>query len=192
MRVAIIIAAAIAFIPSAVFPSTGAAYGQTKRRSETYDVYFPTVTVPPDAGISLVRIVISCGHVTAVNRIPDDWYVRTLFPPHETESEWQEFKFTSNAIDFEAGHGVARLRDLKSLDGGVTVTADDARCFDIVADIKDDQDDPAERGWKVRLRKSQLVLRTHHPATAPPNKSLDRSHRQRASHQTDPVLSWRV
>jgi hypothetical protein len=25
-----------------------------------------------------------------------------------------------------------------------------------------------------------------------PNKSLDRSHRQRASHQTDPVLSWRV
>jgi hypothetical protein len=26
----------------------------------------------------------------------------------------------------------------------------------------------------------------------PPNKSLDRSHRQRASHQSDPVLSWHV
>src|SRR5215813_12947417 len=26
----------------------------------------------------------------------------------------------------------------------------------------------------------------------PPNKSLDRSHRQRTSHQSDPVLSWRV
>ena|SRR5207248_3214595 len=105
MRFAIIIAIAIAFFGSGALLSTGAKYGQGK---EAYDVYFPTVTVPPDAGISLVRIVISCGHVAAVNRIPDDWYVQTLFPPHETEPEWQEFKFTSNAIDFEAGHGVSR------------------------------------------------------------------------------------
>jgi len=172
MRVAIIIAIAIAFVSSGVLSPTGATYGQSK---EAYDVYFPTVTVPPDAGIALVRIVISCGHVATVNRIPDDWYVRTLFPPHETEPEWQEFKFSSNAIDFEAGHGVARLRNLKPLDGGITVAVDDARCFDIVTDIKDDQDDPTEPGWKVRLRKSQLVLRTHRSATAPPNKSFDAS-----------------
>ena len=173
MRFAIIIAIAIAFFGSGALLSTGAKYGQGK---EAYDVHFPTITVPPNAGISLVRIVISCGHVAAVNRIPDDWYVQTLFPPHETEPEWQEFKFTSNAIDFEAGHGVSRLRDLKSLDGGVTVTVDDARCFDIVADIKDDTEE--DTAWKVRLRKPQLVLRTHHSATAPPNKSL---HASRAS-----------
>jgi hypothetical protein len=92
-----------------------------------------------------------------VNRIPDDWYVRTLFPPHESEPEWKEFQFTSNAVDFEAGHGVARLRDLKSLDGAVTVAVDDARCFDIVVDIKDDPDQ--EDAWNTRLHKPQLVLR---------------------------------
>src|SRR5215471_2983580 len=140
MRLVINIAIAIALVGSGVLT-----YGQNK---EPYDIYFPTVTVPREAGISLVRLVISCGHVAAVNRIPDDWYVRTLFPPHETEPKWQEFNFTSNALDFEAGHGVARLRDLKSLQGAVTIMVDEARCFDVVADIKDDQDDPNEPGWK--------------------------------------------
>src|SRR5438309_821906 len=172
MRVAIKVVAAIALVATGVVLPTRAARGQIKRAQPTYDLYFPNVSVPPDAGISLVRVVISCGHVTAVNRIPDDWYVRTLFPPHESEPEWKEFQFTSNAIDFEAGHGVSRLRDLKSLEGALTVMVDEARCFDIVADIKDDM---TEGGWNVRLRKPQLLLRDHRPVTAPPNKSLDRS-----------------
>ena len=45
----------------------------------------------------------------------------------------------------------------------VTVMVDDARCFDIVADIKDDM---TEGGWNVRLRKPQLLLRVHRPVTA--------------------------
>ena len=143
----------------------------TKRTQGTYDLYFPKVSVPTDAGISLVRIVISCGHIAAVNRIPIDWYVRTLFPPHESEPEWKDFQFTSNALDFEAGHGVTRQRDLKSFQRAVTVAVDEARCFDIVVDIKDDI---TEDGWKIRLRKRQLVLRNHIPAPHRPNK-LDRS-----------------
>ena len=163
----------VAVVVTTVVVTTCAPRAQTKRKQPTYDLFFPKVSVPRDASIALVRVVISCGHVAAVNRIPDDWYVRTLFPPHETEPEWKEFDFTSNAVDFEAGHGVTRLRDLKSLQGAVTIMVDEGRCFDVVVDIKDDQDD--EGAWKVRLRKPQLVLRPRHAVAAPPNKSLDRS-----------------
>src|SRR5262249_46058024 len=41
-------------------------------------------------------------------------------------------------------------------------------------------------------RRLPRILCSSINARAKPNKSLDRSHRQRASHQTDPVLSWRV
>src|ERR1044072_1405899 len=50
--------------------------------------------------------------------------------------------------------------------------------------------------WKTRpTYKSISMLRMNDCLllrTAKPNKSLDRSHRQRASHQSDPVLSWLV
>ena len=142
-----------------------AAYGQTERAQKSLAIHFPDVAVPPDPGISLVRIVITCGRVAAVTHIPDDWYVRTLRPAAESAPEWQEFRFAENAVDFEAGHGVTRLRNLHSLDGAITVTVRDARCFDIVVDIKDDM---TERGWHLRLRKSQLQLRNHRfvPGTA--------------------------
>jgi len=114
-----------------------------------------------------------------VNRIPDDWYIRTLFPPHESGPEWKEFQFTSNAVEFAAGHGVASLRDLKLLDGALTVMVDDARCFDIVADIKDDM---TEDGWRVRLRKQQFRLRSHHAAVASPNGKF----KKQLLHSSDP------
>ena len=106
--------------------------------------------------ISLVRIVVTCGHVAAVTRIPDDWYVRTLLPAHESGPEWADFQYASNAVEFGAGHGVARFRNLKSFDGAIKLVVEKARCFDVVADIEDDMTDD---GWKTRLRKSQLQLR---------------------------------
>src|SRR5437016_5327167 len=98
MRIAITIAVAFALVTSGVLPSAGTTHGQSKRRQRTYDVYFPTITVPPDAGISLVRIVVTCGHVAAVTRIPDDWYVQTLRPATESEPEWTEFRFWESAV----------------------------------------------------------------------------------------------
>jgi len=156
MRVAIIIAVAIALVASGIVPSNGVVYGQAKRGQPTYGVYFPSISVPPNAGISLVRILVTCGHVAAVTQIPDDWYVRTLRPDTESEPEWNEFRSAWNAVELEAGHGVTRLRNLKSLDGAIKVAIEDTRCFDIVADIKDDMTDD---GWKTRLRKPQLQLR---------------------------------
>ena len=169
MRGGITSAVAIAVLSSGI---TCATYSQSKPAQRTVAVHFPTLAGPQDAGISLVRIVITCGRVSSVTRIPDDWYVRTLRPATESEPEWQEFRFAENAVDFEAGHGVTRLRDLKSLGGAVRVAVEDERCFDIVVDIKDDM---TEGGWHVRLHKSQLQLRNHHSVSAPPNKSLDAS-----------------
>jgi hypothetical protein len=104
----------------------------------------------------LVRIVVNCGRIAAVTKIPDDWYVRTLRPAAESEPDWLEFRLASNAVEFAAGHGVTRLRNIKSLDGAIKVVVEDESCFDIVADIKDDM---ADDGWKVRLRRAQLQLR---------------------------------
>jgi hypothetical protein len=159
MRVGIVSALAIMLVASGMISPTSAASGQrdkAKRAHNTYEVHFPTVAVPLGAGISLVRIVVTCGRIAAVTRIPDDWYVRTLRPAAESEPEWSEFKLASNAADFEASHGVTRLQNLRSLDGAIKVVVEDESCFDIVADIKDEMED---NGWKVRLRRAQLRLR---------------------------------
>jgi hypothetical protein len=150
MRVAIIITLAITLVTSGVVSSTSA------RGHKTYNLYFPNVAARPRAGLSMVRIVVTCGRVVAVTRIPDDWYVRTLRPATEFGAEWAEFKFAENAVEFAAGHGVTGLRNLKSLDGAIKVAVEDERCFDIVVDIKDDMGDPE---WSTRLRKAQLQLR---------------------------------
>jgi hypothetical protein len=152
MRVAIITAVAIALVAGVVVSSTGAARGHAKPGQLTYSVYFPTISVPRDGGIDFVRVVVTCGHVTAVTRIPDDWYVQTLLPAHESGPEWADFQFASNAVEFGAGHGVARLQSLKPLNGAIKIVVEEKRCFDIVADIGDDD-------WKTRLRKPQLRLR---------------------------------
>ena len=155
MRVAMIIVIAT-LVAGVGVSSTGAASGHAKPGQLTYRVYFPTISVPRDAGISLVRIVVTCGHVAAVTRIPDDWYVRTLLPAHESGPDWADFQYASNAVEFGAGHGAARFRNLKSFDGAIKLVVERARCFDVVADFEDDMTDD---GWKTRLRKSQLHLR---------------------------------
>src|SRR5436190_23388071 len=113
--VAMILVLVIGFGASPVVPSTNAARGNAKHARLTHRVYFPTISVPRDGGIDFVRVVITCGHVAAVTRIPDDWYVQTLLPAHESGPEWADFQFASNAVEFGAGHGVARLRSLKPL-----------------------------------------------------------------------------
>ena len=91
-----------------------------------------------------------------MTRIPDDLYVPTLLPAHESGPEWADFQYASNAVEFGAGHGAARFRNLKSFDAAIKLVVEKARCFDVVADIEDDMTDD---GWKTRLRKSQLQLR---------------------------------
>jgi hypothetical protein len=123
---------------------------------KTYGVYFPKVAVPSDAGVSLVRVVVTCGRIAAVTQIPDDWYVRTLRPAVESGAEWSDFRSASNAIDFEAGHGVTRLPNLTSFDAAIKIAVEDDSCFDVAADVGDQMGNT----WMVRLRKAQLQLRT--------------------------------
>jgi hypothetical protein len=43
--------------------------GQARKAPKTYGVYFSRVPVPPNAGIGLVRVVLTCGHVAAIAKI---------------------------------------------------------------------------------------------------------------------------
>jgi hypothetical protein len=126
-----------------------------KGARRTHSVHFPDVTAPSDAGIGLVRIVLTCARVAAITRIPDDWYVQTLRPNIQSGPEWKDFQFASNAVEFAAGHGVSRLPRLRLLDGALRIEVEDDRCFDISADIGDE----IGTDWKVRLPRARLQLR---------------------------------
>lgn len=128
--------------------------GQAPKKPKTYGVYFPRVVVPPTAGIGLVRVVLTCGHVAAIAKIPDDWYVETLRPALQLGPEWSDFQFASSAVEFSAGHGVSRLPTLGLLDGAIRIAVDDATCFDMAADIEDG----LGSDWKTRLPRSRLRL----------------------------------
>jgi hypothetical protein len=128
--------------------------GQARKAPKTYGVYFSHVPVPPNAGIGLVRVVLTCGHVAAIAKIPDDWYVQTLRPALQSGPEWSEFQLASSAVEFSAGHGVSRLPTLRVLDGAIRIAVDDATCFDMAADVEDG----LGSGWKTRLLRSQLRL----------------------------------
>ena len=130
------------------------ASGQARKAPKTYGVYFPRVPVPPNAGIGLVRVVLTCGHVAAIAKIPDDWYVQTLRPALQSGPEWSEFQLAWSAVEFSAGHGVSRLPTLRVLDGAIRVAVEDATCFDMAADIEDG----LGSDWKTRLPRSQLRL----------------------------------
>jgi hypothetical protein len=43
--------------------------GQARKAPKTYGVYFSRLPVPPNAGIGLVRVVLTCGHVAAIAKI---------------------------------------------------------------------------------------------------------------------------
>ena len=106
-------------------------------------------------GIGLVRVVVTCGHIAAIAKIPDDWYVQTLRPSAQSGPEWADFQRASSAVEFGAGHGVARLSTLRVLDGAIRVAVDDATCFDLTADIVDDMG----TDWHTRVPRTQLRLR---------------------------------
>jgi hypothetical protein len=128
---------------------------RVRTTSQTLSVYFPDVRLPPNVGIGLVRVVVTCGHVAAITKIPDDWYVQTMRPSSQSGLGWSEFKLAWSAVEFAAGHGVSRLSVLRSLDGAIRVAVDDTSCFDVTADLED----AMGSDWKTRLRRADLRLR---------------------------------
>jgi len=120
-------------------------------------VHFPTIAKNVGKPFSSVRIVLSCARVSAITRIPNDWYVETLLPAHRDDSRWKEFQFSSQAVELSAGHGASRLIDLAQLNGTVRIAIDDAKCFDIAAIVEDDL---GGDGWpKTTIKKKELALR---------------------------------
>jgi hypothetical protein len=127
-----------------------------KQPEPTYGVYFPKIDIPSGSGVSLLRLVVTCGRVEAITSIPEDWYVQTLRPNVQSGPEWQEFLVASSAIELRSGHGASRLSSLQPLDGLIKLSVADSSCLEIAVDVVDDLGEP----WRLRLKRSQLRLRS--------------------------------
>jgi|SRR5688572_16500705 len=120
-----------------------------------FALHFRETTLPANTVFSFVRIVISCGHVEAINYIPGDWYVSTLRPPLSSAPQYEEFQFASEAVEFYAGHGASRMDDLSSFNGAVRISVQDPSCFDLTVVVDDELGD---EGPGLRFKRSQLRL----------------------------------
>jgi hypothetical protein len=120
-----------------------------------FALHFRETRLPANTLFSFVRIVISCGHVEAITYIPGDWYVSTLRPPLSSAPEYKEFQFTSEAVEFNAGHGASRMNDLSKFNGAVRISVTDPSCFDLTVLVDDDLGD---EGPGLRFQRSQLRL----------------------------------
>lgn len=118
-------------------------------------LHFSDASLPANTLFSVVRIVISCGHVEAITYIPVDWYVSTLRPSLSSAPEYSEFQFASEAVEFGAGHGASRMSDLSKFNGAVRVSVTDPSCFDLTVVVDDDS---ADERRELRFQRPQLRL----------------------------------
>jgi hypothetical protein len=120
-------------------------------------ITFPSKLNMPGKSFSSVLVVLSCSHVYSIRSIPNDWYVQTLLPAHSGDPRWKAFPFSSQGLEFSAGHGASRLNNLAELNGSIQIAVEDPKCFDVTVVVEDDMRDD---GWpRTVLRLKDLVLR---------------------------------
>ncbi|MGA9451309.1 MAG: hypothetical protein WBW41_08195 [Verrucomicrobiia bacterium] len=94
-----------------------------------YRVFFPAVKLATADGerIESIEIKMSCGRFRTIGVIPDDWSAEVVSPM----SERTIFKAS-------AGHGSSALWSMRELNGTITLSVEDASCFDIAATVSRD------------------------------------------------------
>jgi len=88
-------------------------------------VFFPKLKLANADGerIQHLELKMSCGRFRRVS-IPDDWSLEVVSPVSE-----------ETTLRADAGHGASTLWRLGELDGGITVSVEEASCFDISATV---------------------------------------------------------
>lgn len=91
-----------------------------------YRLYFPRITLATVDGerIESVEVTVSCGRFRSLTVIPNDWSAEVVSPMSE-----------KTIFRAGAGHGVSTLWSLRDLDGAVTISVEEASCFDITATV---------------------------------------------------------
>ncbi len=92
-----------------------------------YRVFFPAIKLATADGerIESIEIKMSCGRFRAISTIPDDWSVEVVSPVSE-----------QTTLNASAGHGASTLWSIRELDGAITISVEDASCFDITATVR--------------------------------------------------------
>ena len=130
-----------------VFHVIGIADGGPLKSQARYRIFFPRVDLNSTKGERVDRIELSmtCGSFRAVSVIPEDWSLEVVSPSS-----------ARTRLSANAGHGSSALGSLDKLQGAVTISVDEAECFDLSAKITVAMQDSSR---VVELPRSQLVLR---------------------------------
>jgi hypothetical protein len=93
---------------------------------QRYQLFFPKVNLFTDDGeqIEEVHLSVTCGHIEAITKIPDDWNIEIIRAISAVEK-----------LDASAGHGGSRLSTIEKLNGAIRITVGDKKCFDVSATI---------------------------------------------------------
>jgi hypothetical protein len=106
-------------------------------------VFFPKVKLVSADGerIQALEIKMACGRFRGVSNIPNDWSMTVVSPVSE-----------QTTLRAAAGHGATTLWHLEELDGAVTVSVQEASCFDISATV-------SSTSRSFEFSRSKLVLK---------------------------------
>jgi hypothetical protein len=120
-------------------------------RSPSYKVFFPPFKrVETETGsgrVTAIEVVVHCGEITGVARIPADWSVE-VHRPISGESR----------LVAGAGHGVTYLWKLETWNGSIRITPYDMSCFNVEAVVTTDGPDE-DKDRKISYTRKQLRLR---------------------------------
>ena len=141
------LAAKVVSVGVALFMVVDIAMSAPLRPEAHYQIFFPELALSSSEGerVEHIQISMSCGSFRAVSVIPEDWSVQVV----SKSSEQTRF-------EADAGHGSTVLWNLDQLQGAVTISVDEARCFTLSAKITAAMQD-SER--VIDLPLSRLVLR---------------------------------
>ena len=108
-----------------------------------YRLFFPDFTLATADGerIQSVEVTVSCGRFRALTVIPNDWSANVVSPVSE-----------ETTLQASAGHGATTLGSIRELDGAITVSVEEASCFEITATV-------GTTTSQHRFTRSDLVLR---------------------------------
>jgi hypothetical protein len=137
MRALAISTVSLACLSGCAFHSKGL------RTGDRYRLFFPPITLATADGerIESVEVTMSCGRFRSLTDIPSDWSAHVISPVSEVT--------TLQAI---AGHGSTTLWSMQDWNGSISISVEDACCFDVTAVV-------GTTASKHRFARSDLILK---------------------------------
>ncbi len=124
--------------------------GYAEESSKVYKLYFPQIKLDKDnlERIEEIHIKVACGHIEAIEKIPDDWNIEII----RAISAVEEFHSS-------AGHVGSMLTSIDMMNGNLRVKVGERDCFDVTASILTS----GPKIQQIELPFSKLILNQDKP-----------------------------